>query len=136
MDTADLQPQIRADWQPLSQLVVPGLWRGTVLRITAAQWPYEPVVDLMCLESRVSDCGLSLIVCTGQKAGLTLIELPLEAKFQPDASSLSVEWLRANWGRWIYPECSVEQVLVIPQYPSNMCINHREAAASLDLQVE
>jgi hypothetical protein len=135
METAGAATPQRAIWLSLFDMTSRELWRGSVFRITSAKWPYEQIVDLMCLERTDSPSGLSLMVCTGYKAGLTLVHLPVESKFREDARSLSVSWLKANWNRWIYPDCLLEDVLVIPCYPSNVCIEHGEAFASRNLNV-
>lgn len=56
-----------------------------------------------------------LIVSSGNKAGLTLISLPLES-CSKEGRVLSTGWVLKNWEIWIYPECNIENVYIIEQY--------------------
>lgn len=87
--------------------------RGTVFRAKGS-YPYEDVVDFMVFETLDEDRRFGLMVTTGYKAGLPLVWLPRESN--AECLGLSKEWVLANWGKWIYPDCEVSQVLVIEGY--------------------
>ena len=88
------------------------LQRGTVIRLLG-KVPYEAVVDFMVIEGYDPDRGMSLMVSSGYKAGLTLVSLPKDSgKFEID-----INWLKENWSHWVYPECPVEDVWVCDGYP-------------------
>lgn len=87
---------------------------GIVFRLPA-KWPYEDFVDFM-----VVDYGgdFSLIVSTGLKAGLVLINLPKECS-SDKYRGIDKNWLISNWSKWVYPECYVNDVYVIERYESS-----------------
>lgn len=87
--------------------------RGTVFRAKGS-YPYEKVVDFMVFETLEEDRRFGLMVTTGYKAGLPLVLLPEESN--AGRLGLSREWVLANWGKWIYPDCKISQVLVINGY--------------------
>ncbi|MFV3318795.1 Imm45 family immunity protein [Pseudomonas sp. NY15374] len=87
--------------------------RGPVFRAKGS-YPYEEVVDFMVFETLEEDRRFGLMVTTGYKAGLPLIILPGESN--AGCLGLSREWVVANWGRWIYPDCDISKVLVIDGY--------------------
>ena len=93
------------------------LGRGAVLRAAQAQWPYESVVDFMLAESPDSASGLKLMVSSGHKAGATKLVFPDEACFAEQQYGLSSTWLKANWVKWVYPECSADEVWFLAGYP-------------------
>lgn len=33
-----------------------------------------------------------------------------------EGHGLSLPWIVENWAKWIYPECPVEEVLILPNY--------------------
>ncbi|RJG12042.1 hypothetical protein D3879_01565 [Pseudomonas cavernicola] len=88
--------------------------RGAILRLPA-KWPYEAVVDFMVVDFPDPECGHTLIVSSGNKAGLVLIQLPRES-FSPSGHAISKDWLISNWERWIYPDCPVEFVYILERY--------------------
>lgn len=88
--------------------------RGSVFRVPA-QWPYESWVDFMVVSLPDRDSQHALIVSSGHKAGLLLVRLPLEGE-SSKGSALSTKWVIANWKKWIYPECAVEDVLFLDRY--------------------
>lgn len=109
-----------AKWQRLVEFNEPTIRLGAILRLPA-QYPYEDVVEFLVFEPHQHGYGLGLMVRSGYKAGLTLIVLPLESTLDGQ-HSLSSAWLVANWKKWIYPECAVEQVWLkeyskIPKLP-------------------
>jgi hypothetical protein len=90
------------------------LWRGDVLRLPAS-YPYEDIVDFMVFDPLKEGKGMGLIVATGYKAGI--IRNVLIAESVPEGTrSLSTRWLVENWEKWIYGECSVNDVYVIGNY--------------------
>lgn len=96
----------------------PALGHGAVFRCPA-KWPYENVVDFMVFENPLTDRSFGLMVTTGMKAGLILVLLPEDCKTpEPGVHGLSTQWVVANWAEWIYPECPVDQVLLLDHYPS------------------
>ncbi|MCE5981681.1 MULTISPECIES: Imm45 family immunity protein [unclassified Pseudomonas] len=86
---------------------------GTVFRARGS-YPYEEVVDFMVFNTLDEDRCFGLMVTTGYKAGLPLVWLPGESN--AGCLGLSREWVLANWGKWIYPDCEISQVLVIDGY--------------------
>lgn len=87
------------------------LGRGTVFQFPGS-YPYETVARLMLFVPIPSTPRpLGLIVIGGYKSGLPLVVLPPEAC--PDGSNTSCGWIKSNWDKWIYPECSVEDVWFI-----------------------
>ncbi|MBC3486938.1 Imm45 family immunity protein [Pseudomonas kermanshahensis] len=89
---------------------------GTILRFPA-KWPYEDTVDLMLTSIPDDESGFGLVVTTGQKAGLILVRLPAECESQL-GRGVRLEWLIANWEKWIYPECNVSEVRLLEHYPA------------------
>ena len=103
------------DWHRLPDYPDEQLWRGTVLRSLVSEYPYEAPVDFMLVSSD-APCGLAVVVSTGSKAGSLLVQLPSEARGAPDSSSVSRDWLAANWEKWVTDKCPPEQVLVSKHY--------------------
>ncbi|MGF6595292.1 Imm45 family immunity protein [Pseudomonas sp. 2835] len=87
--------------------------RGTVFR-ARGKYPYEEIVDFMVFDTLDENRRFGLMVTTGYKAGLPLVCLPDESN--AGGLGLSKAWVLANWGKWIYPDCKVSQVLVINSY--------------------
>lgn len=123
-------------WAKLVEWECPELFRGTVLRCKQASWPYESVVDFMLVDRSDSPSGLSIMVATGYKAGLTLVHPPAEANPAAGVVALSTDWVVRNWEKWIYPECPVAQVHVIENYPSQIEIQGAPPAISRNLRLE
>lgn len=92
----------------------PSISRGTVLRLPA-KWPYEAVVDFMVVDFPDPESGHSLIVSSGNKAGLVLVQLPRES-CSDSGHAISKDWLVSNWEKWIYPDCPVGLVRVLDRY--------------------
>lgn len=88
--------------------------RGMIFRLPAV-WPYEEWVDFMVFETQDDERPYGLIVSSGYKAGLFLIKLPAES-LSDEGHGLSTEWIIANWAKWIYPECNVEDVHILDEY--------------------
>ncbi|MBR6027194.1 MAG: hypothetical protein IK065_06330 [Neisseriaceae bacterium] len=112
---------------------VPYLARGAVFRLPA-QWPYENFVDFMILEASPAfkwqiDGNIptfALTASTGYHGGHLFGIIPNEAIVDVDeeiatkynlkvAQVLKTDWFIENWNKWIYPDCKVEEVYVIPQ---------------------
>ncbi|WNJ95686.1 Imm45 family immunity protein [Vibrio ruber] len=88
------------------------IYRGSVLRFPATH-PYEKFVDFMVFEQHQDNTrGMGLIVTSGYKAGLISIVLPSES----GKTSVDKAWLIANWNKWVYPDCNVEDVYLIDCY--------------------
>ncbi|MEC5145422.1 Imm45 family immunity protein [Chitinophaga sp. 212800010-3] len=92
--------------------------RGAILRCKG-KYPYEDYVDFMVIES--SDEGklvYSLLVVSGYKAGLTFVMLPQESiPERNEGYAINTAWLCANWNKWGYFECLVEDVHVVYKDP-------------------
>lgn len=96
--------------------------RGQIIRCKG-NYPYEGVVDFMVCESYETDCGYSLFVLTGSKAGIRLVVLPEESiPVENLGYAIDTAWLKQNWNNWIYPDCRLGDVWiikpVIPELPS------------------
>lgn len=104
-------------WRKLKNRKEETLWRGTVFRLLASDWPYETPVDFMLVESASAPSGFSLIVASGYKAGLVLMDLPASAKARGKAQAISRDWLITHWDSKVYAPCPVERVRVIDNYP-------------------
>ncbi len=106
-------------WQKLINCSTKNFWRGTVFRLPA-KYPYEDIVDFMMVETDYDEnLRLGLMVISGYKAGITFQIIPKEAFLSLDKFCISGKWFINNWKHWIYPECEVENVWVLPQgYPS------------------
>ncbi|MCS2161241.1 Imm45 family immunity protein [Scandinavium sp. H11S7] len=94
--------------------------RGCVFRFPSF-WPYEKTVDLLVVSMPDEDSEHALVVSTGHKAGLILVRLPRECE-STSCRSIKYQWILDNWDKWIYPECSVEDVFIFqhydePEYP-------------------
>lgn len=124
----------RASWSQLSSWPSKAISRGTVFRCLKAVWPYENIVDFMVVIDHDSPCGFALIVATGNKAGHILVRLPADAKV-PESQALSTDWIIANWVNWIYPECPLQLVRVIDNYPSQVRIEDAALSTPRNLQI-
>jgi len=87
------------------------LAHGTIIRLKGV-WPHEEYVDLMVAETFQENGGMSLMVTTGHKGGLILVNLPVEAC----EHWISSDWLKENWLSWVYPDCPLETVWVSKGY--------------------
>ena len=83
--------------------------RGYIFRLPAS-WPYESVVDFMVVDLPDEKFGHSLVVASGNKSGLMLIQLPIESR--APGHGISTRWLIDNWSKWVYPECDVNDVFL------------------------
>lgn len=89
---------------------------GSVFRFPGG-WPYEPMVDFLLAYSPGGERESALIVATGHKAGLIAILLPPESGCdEAGGSGISKRWVIDNWNKWIWPDCSVDDVYVIDRY--------------------
>lgn len=87
------------------------LWHGTIFRFPAKH-PFEPSVDFMLMDYPHSESGLALYCVSGCHAGSLELVLPREAK-SPVNCSISARWMAENWSKWIYAECTAEDVEII-----------------------
>ena len=53
----------------------------------------------------------------GITAGLILLRLPLESEAN-DFIGVKKDWLIKNWEYWIYPECHINNVYIMRNYPT------------------
>jgi hypothetical protein len=109
-------------WHQLTEHSNEQLWRGTVLRLLVSKWPYETPVDFMLVDL-FSPKGLALIVSSGYKAGLVLVQLPASSRHSENACSVSNAWLIKHWIDWVYPDCPVEKVLFSEYYVPGVSSN-------------
>ncbi|MBL4623527.1 MAG: hypothetical protein JKY42_00025 [Flavobacteriales bacterium] len=91
-------------------------YRGVVFRFKA-KYPFEEVVDFMAIEDIDAPLRLKSVCSTGFHAGQTELAFPEEAKHSD--GGVSVLWLKENWEKWVYPECGIEEVKFIENYPSS-----------------
>lgn len=101
--------------QRLVDCKVPALPRGTVFRLNGS-YPYEASVDFMLVFDQSWDSPLAIMVATGHSAGHIVVYLPVEC-LSAGTVMLSTEWLLANWSKWVYPECPIEDVYYLEHYP-------------------
>ncbi|MDC9583317.1 Imm45 family immunity protein [Xenorhabdus sp. PR6a] len=95
--------------------------RGCVFRFPAI-WPYEKFVDLLVVNIPDDYSRHGLVVTTGHKAGLLLIQLPSESEYT-DKVALRKDWIISNWNKWIYPECDVNDVYIMDNYSAPLTID-------------
>ncbi|MGK9262601.1 hypothetical protein KXS15_16790 [Sinorhizobium meliloti] len=100
--------------QKLVDLEEPQIWRGAIFRVKGSH-PYEEVVDFMVVETTDAERPLGIMVATGYSAGHTIVHLPPEA-IVLRTKSISTAWLKANWSKWVYPDCPIDQVLFMKNY--------------------
>jgi len=81
--------------------------RGSVLSVPG-EFPYEEFVDFMLFETQDDDAPYGLMVISGYKAGLVLVRLPKESVSA--AGGVDKVWFLANWNKWVYPNCDVDDV--------------------------
>jgi len=87
------------------------LTRGDTLRCKGA-YPYEDYVDFMLVDFPDGTEQYSFVVVSGYKSGLTLQILPVEAN-DKDTRAVNIQWLKANWAIWVYPDCPLEEVYLL-----------------------
>ena len=77
------------------------LWRGDIIRLVHDYdlGPGSGPVDLMVYDNRDDEVGLSLMVVSGYKAGLTLNIFP-RASCAAGCRSLETSWLLRHWNDW------------------------------------
>jgi hypothetical protein len=76
--------QNTSSWTPLSQKKHGDmLFHGSIIRCIG-KWPYENIVDFMVLDGIDKDRGVTIIVSSGYKAGLILVNLPKESEKNDD----------------------------------------------------
>ena len=67
--------------------------------------------------SRQDSAAIAIIVATGYSAGHVVVYLPPEC-IHEGTIMLSTAWLLDNWSTWVYPECAVEDVYYLRNYPT------------------
>lgn len=94
---------------------------GIIFRCKGA-YPYEEVVDFMVCET-IGESVCTLMVVSGYKAGKPRQVLPVESVPQGKRFGIKIDWIKANWSEWFYPECPIEEVWIIhgrvPEFPSH-----------------
>ena len=91
---------------------------GTVFRCHNVSKPYERIVDFLLINYPHGDSGFALIVSSGYHTGDIVICLPTEAKTQLNYSAISVDWIRANWSKWVSETISIDDVYISHNYPA------------------
>lgn len=133
---------------------VPYLTRGTIFRLPA-KWPYENFVDFMILEASYTFKLLtdekiptfSVTASTGYHGGHLFAVLPDEAIVNVNeemattynlkvAQVLKTDWFIENWTDWIYPDCDVKDVYVIPQGYQSESLDGTAINYSRDLKMK
>lgn len=102
------------NWEKLIDVSMEAIANGAVFRVKSV-WPYESLVDFMVVDLADDERPFALMVATGRKAGLLLVQFPSDALW-PGGHGLSLPWIIENWAKWIYPECPVEEVLFLLNY--------------------
>ena len=110
-------------WVPLHEIKEPNVWRGAVFRFPA-KYPFERLVDFMLMIDRGLDAEFRLICSSGYHAGEIELVLPEETKHKD--GGISVQWVQENWQKWIYPDCTPEEV----KYTENHTAYDAEEPAS------
>ncbi|QBG85474.1 Imm45 family immunity protein [Xanthomonas oryzae] len=88
------------------------LYRGGFIRVNG-YFPYEKKVEFMLYETGEVDRPYGLIVASGYKAGLKLVNLPSDSL--TSNGGVSKNWVISNWDRWIYPDCGINEVYFLEQ---------------------
>jgi hypothetical protein len=87
---------------------------GIIFRCNRAEYPYESMVDFIIRHESESPSGFAMMAISGSQAGKTFQFLPKESLLPSDSSpflgGVSVDWIKKNWEKWIYPECPVQEV--------------------------
>ncbi|MDT0356956.1 Imm45 family immunity protein [Herbaspirillum huttiense F1] len=102
------------NWLRLVDVTWEAIGSGTVFRMNSVS-PYESLVDFMVVDIPGDERPFALVVSTGRKAGRILVKLPPDALWS-EGHGLSLPWIVENWAKWIYPECPVEEVLILSNY--------------------
>ncbi|PKV10521.1 hypothetical protein CVO74_22905 [Xanthomonas prunicola] len=92
------------------------IYRGGFIRVNGS-YPYENFVEFMFYETGEDDRIYGLIVASGYKAGLKLVNLPKESL--TTNGGISKDWVISNWDRWIYPECDINDVYFLERRDIN-----------------
>ena len=89
------------------------IYCGAVLRFPA-DYPYEKIVDFMIMDI---ENNLHFCVSSGFKCGAVYIRLPQEG-YCVNEYAIDSKWLIENWNKWIYLDCKVDDVYILPKgYP-------------------
>ena len=86
------------------------LWTGTILRFKG-KYPFEEIVDFMLVSIPWVESGFVFVCISGYHAGKIELCLPNEAK--ASTHSISRSWLLKNWNKWIYADCSIQDVHIL-----------------------
>lgn len=101
------------NWIRFEEIDEERMYRGVVFRFPAKH-PFEKIVDFMIIEEHESPTGFKLICSTGYHAGQTELVFPAEAKHEE--GGISVNWVKLNWQKWVYPECNLCEVMYLENY--------------------
>ncbi|MBB5866527.1 Imm45 family immunity protein [Xanthomonas sp. 3058] len=99
-------------WIKLLDYEGDSLCRGGFIRVNGC-FPYEKIVEFMLYETGEADRPYGLIVASGYKAGLKLVNLPGDSL--ASKGGVSKSWVISNWDRWIYPECEINEAYFLEQ---------------------
>lgn len=84
---------------------------GSVFSLPS-QWPYDDWVEFMLYKTHDLERPYGIIVFSGYKSGLVLVNLPKESHAK-NGNGIQTEWLINNWEKWVYPECNIKDVILI-----------------------
>lgn len=85
------------------------LKHGNVLRFPAS-YPYEDYLEVLVTETLHDNGRFGLVIVSGHKSGLILINLPAECEADNEIS-IDKSWLANNWQKWVY-ENNIEEIMV------------------------
>lgn len=74
--------------------------------------PYDDWVEFMLYKTHDLERPYGIIVFSGYKSGLVLVNLPKESNAKI-GNGIQTKWLINNWEKWVYPECNVKDVILI-----------------------
>lgn len=94
----------------LVQVTAESISRGSILSVPG-KYPFEEIVEFMLFETQEADTPYGLITVSGYKAGLILVRLPKESVSAN--GGVDKVWFLANWDKWVYPDCDVNDVCFI-----------------------
>lgn len=98
------------NWTPLTHYPNENLERGLFLKFSAPTLPEKKIITMICEEMNTSGLGKALITVSGYKAGISyFVVFPIN---ELDNGNLKKKWLIDNWQKWVYADCTAEEVYV------------------------
>ena len=85
------------------------LRHGNVLKFPAS-YPYENYLEVLVTEIFHDNGRFGLVIISGHKSGLMLINLPAECEANNEIS-IDKNWLLNNWQKWVN-ENNLEDIMV------------------------